>query len=139
MTQKANLPFILIIAGPTASGKSSFAEGLARDSARLEKICGVRKKGVIINADSAQMFTRLTIGTAKPDWRVSDISHRLFDICDNPVDFDVAQYRSMLQKVIAEVVAEDKVPILVGGSLFYIKSLFYPPLQMDGEIGRAHV
>jgi tRNA dimethylallyltransferase len=108
---------VIIVAGPTASGKSSFAEELARVH-----------NGEIVNADSVQMFARLSVGTAKPDWRKSDIPHHLFDICSEPRDFDVSSYRSRVLDVVNEIVARGKMPILVGGSLFYIKSLFYPPL-----------
>lgn len=107
---------VIIIAGPTASGKSSYAETLAR-----------KIGGEIINADSVQMYTRLSVGTAKPDWKASDIKHHLFDICKQPQDFDVVQYRRFVEETVCDVLNRGSVPILVGGSLFYIKSLFYPP------------
>lgn len=114
---------VYIVAGPTASGKSDYAVALAR-----------RIGGEIVNADSAQMYTRISIGTAKPlDWRTHEIKHHLFDICDQPIDFDVAQYRAKILLIVAEIASRGKVPILVGGSLFYIKSLFFPPHQVKGS------
>lgn len=109
-------PKVIIIAGPTASGKSSYAENLA------QKI-----GGEIVNADSVQMYTRLAVGTAKPDWKKSEIPHHLFDICESPRDFDVSQYRSRVIQSVDDILKRSATPILVGGSLFYIKSLFYPP------------
>ncbi|MDQ5890179.1 MAG: tRNA dimethylallyltransferase [Candidatus Dependentiae bacterium] len=114
---------VYIIAGPTASGKSDYAVDLAR-----------RLGGEIVNADSAQMYTRISIGTAKPlDWQTHEIKHHLFDICDQPIDFDVAQYRAKILLIVADIASRGKVPILVGGSLFYIKSLFFPPHQVKGN------
>jgi len=108
---------VIIIAGPTASGKSDYALALAR-----------RIGGEIINADSAQMYTKVSIGTAKPlDWALSDVPHHLFDICTQPVDYDVVQYRKKVISLVSEIQARGNVPILVGGSLFYIKSLLFPP------------
>lgn len=108
---------VIIIAGPTASGKSDYALTLAR-----------RIGGEIINADSAQMYTKVSIGTAKPlDWAFSEVPHHLFDICTKPVDYDVVQYREKVISLVSAIQARGNVPILVGGSLFYIKSLLFPP------------
>lgn len=109
-------PSVIIIAGPTASGKSDYAENLAREI-----------DGEIVNADAVQMFTRLSVGTAKPDWQSSEIVHHLFDICDQPRDFDVSQYRQVVAQSVCDILNRSRSAILVGGSLFYIKSLFYPP------------
>jgi tRNA dimethylallyltransferase len=114
---------VIIIAGPTASGKSDYALSVAR-----------RVGGEIINADSAQMYTKVSVGTAKPaDWAASDIPHHLFDICTTPVDYDVTQYRERVIALVAEIQARGKTPILVGGSLFYIKSLVFPPQGIKGD------
>ncbi|MDQ5940892.1 MAG: tRNA dimethylallyltransferase [Candidatus Dependentiae bacterium] len=127
MAQPILLSKVYIIAGPTASGKSAYAIDLARQLG-----------GEVVNADSAQMYTRVSIGTAKPlDWATHEIKHHLFDICDQPVDFDVTQYRERILAVVADINARGKVPILVGGSLFYIKSLFFPPHQAHGRSDNA--
>ena len=115
---------VVIIAGPTASGKSDCAVTLAR-----------LINGEIINADTAQMYTRISVGTAKPsDWRFHDIPHHLFDVCSEPIDFDVVQYRSRIVALVDEVTSRQKTPILVGGSLFYIKSLLFPPHAIKGDV-----
>ncbi len=115
---------VIIIAGPTASGKSDYALSVAR-----------RVGGEIINADSAQMYTKVSVGTAKPaDWATSDIPHHLFDICTTPVDYDVTQYRERVIALVADIQARGKTPILVGGSLFYIKSLVFPPQGVRGDV-----
>lgn len=112
-------PPIIIITGPTASGKSSLAEQLA-----------LEYNGQIINADAAQMYTPLSIGTAKPDWRASPIPQHLFDIVNTPIDTSVIAYRAMVIEKVNELTVLHKPIIIVGGSLFYITSLFYPPLPL---------
>jgi len=112
-------PFMLIISGPTAVGKSSLAERLA----------GLIP-AEIINGDMAQCYTRLSIGTAKPDWRNSPIPHHLFDIIDEPRDFTVVEYYQKVQQALMDIRQRDKLPIIVGGSGFYLHSLFFPPKQV---------
>lgn len=112
-------PPIIIVTGPTASGKSSFAEHLAMLSG-----------GSIINADVAQMYTALSIGTAKPDWQASPIPQYLFDAISTPTDTTVVTYRSMVIAKVEELAPQGKPIIIVGGSLFYVTSLFYPPLNI---------
>ncbi len=131
MAQVTQPSRVIIVAGPTASGKSDYALSLARQLG-----------GEIINADSAQMYTRISIGTAKPlDWHTSDVPHHLYDVCDQPVDFDVVRYRDLIISLVNQVQARGKVPILVGGSLFYIKSLLFPPHQQKSAISSipAHI
>lgn len=107
---------LIIVYGPTGVGKSSFALQLA-------DMLG----GEIINADMAQMYKPLSIGTAKPDWLRSSIPHHLFDVIDEPIDCTVMIYRSMVEQKVQEIVARHKIPIIVGGSGFYIQSLFFVP------------
>lgn len=110
-----NTPLI-IITGPTASGKTEFAIQLA------EKI-----GGEIINCDVGQFYTPLTIGTAKPHWKREKIPHHLFDIVNEPINFTVVHYRERVMQLIQEIKKRGRAPLIVGGSLFYIKSLFFPP------------
>ena len=107
----------VIITGPTASGKSDFAESLAL-------LCD----GFIINADMGQCYTPLTVGTAKPDLKAASVSMHLFDILNAPVDFSVMAYRKKVLELVAER-SEGKVSFIVGGSLFYLKSLFFSPQE----------
>lgn len=115
----------IVIAGPTASGKSDFSLSLAKGC-----------NGEIINADSVQMYTPVSVGTAKPDWRNEPIPHHLFDLIDTPTRYDVVRYRDDIERLVGEMQQREVTPILVGGSLFYIKSLIYPPhnLPKTGEM-----
>ncbi len=107
----------VIITGPTASGKSDFAESLAQQC-----------DGFIVNADMGQCYTPLTIGTAKPDLKKVAVPCHLFDILNDPVDFSVMAYR---KKVFDFVMGTEgqQLPCIVGGSLFYLKSLFFSPQE----------
>ncbi|OGB97100.1 tRNA (adenosine(37)-N6)-dimethylallyltransferase MiaA [candidate division TM6 bacterium RIFCSPHIGHO2_12_FULL_36_22] len=107
---------VLIITGPTGVGKSGFADRFAADVP-----CE------IINIDVGQLYQPLTIGTAKPDWRSAAIPHHLFDLLDTPRNISVTEYRGILKRLIDDIVRRGNLPILVGGSGFYINSLFFPP------------
>lgn len=110
---------ILIIFGPTAVGKTDFAELLA-----------AQIPAEIVNADMGQMYTPLTIGTAKPDWRKSPIPQHLFDIINEPRLMSVSEYRDRVINTLEAIWARKNIPILVGGSGFYLQSLFFPPQAM---------
>lgn len=114
----------LVITGPTGVGKSALAVKLA------EAI-----NGEIINGDVGQFYTPLSIGTAKPDWRHEPVPHHLFDIIDRPVNYTVTQYRAAVAGLIEELQSRGKTPIIVGGSLFYLASLFWPPKSVTPEKG----
>jgi len=106
----------IIIMGATGVGKTDFAETLAREIG-----------GEIINCDVGQFYTPLTIGTAKPDWKSSDIPQHMFDILDTPENYSVTAYRARVEQLIKEITARGKLPIIVGGSGFYVNGLFFPP------------
>lgn len=117
---------VLIITGPTGVGKTDLSIDMAQ-----------KLSGEIINIDSGQFYEPLSIGTAKPDWKNQPIEHHLFDIITNPVDFTVHEYRDIVIKKIKEIQAKGKLPILVGGSGFYIQSLFFPPQAVTINKPRA--
>lgn len=102
--------------GPTGVGKTEFAEQLGR-TIRIE----------IINGDMGQLYTPLTIGTAKPDWKNSTIPHHLFDYLDQPRSCSAMEYCSMLSTIMQEIWARNNLPVIVGGSSFYMRSIFFPP------------
>ncbi len=108
---------MLIIYGPTAVGKTELANELAQ-----------QMSAEIINMDVGQFYAPLTIGTAKPDWRNAKVPHHLFDIIDEPRNCTVAEYRTLVSETLEKVWGNKALPILVGGSGFYLKSLFFPPL-----------
>ena len=113
---------VLFIYGPTASGKTHFAYEIAKQLP-IE----------IINMDSAQMYTPLTIGTAKADWRTSPVSEHLFDILDEPKQMTSHVYRRLAQQVMREVWDRGNIPVFVGGSGFYLASLLFPPHENSVE------
>lgn len=107
---------MLIVYGPTGVGKTDLALAIA------EAI-----PAEIINMDMGQFYTPLSIGTAKPDWKHSSTPHHLFDIIDTPFNYTVADYRTLLYKTVEEVTQRGNLPILVGGSGFYLHALLFPP------------
>ena len=115
---------LIIITGPTASGKSGLGTLLA------EAI-----NGVIINGDMAQMYEPLTIGTAKPAWRQERVPHLLFDSICEPRDSSALEFREKATQAVRDVVAAGGVPIVVGGSFFHISTLFFK--LDDGSFGSS--
>ncbi len=114
--ENPTLPNVLIITGPTASGKTALSELLIKEI-----------PGEIINADVGQFYTPLSIGTAKPDLsNIGYVAHG-FDLINEPRDLTVVAYRSSVIDLVGQVVQRGKLPVIVGGSLFYLKSLFFPP------------
>lgn len=107
---------MIIIFGPTCVGKSDFAERIAS-----------KTPSEIVNMDLGQFYTPLSIGTAKPDWRKSMSTHHLFDVLCEPHDFTVAAYRDQLLHTLEQIWQRGNMPILVGGSSFYLQSIFFPP------------
>lgn len=106
---------LIAIAGPTAVGKSALALSLAQSLA-----------GEILCADSRQIYKDLDIGTAKPSLQEQSlVPHHLFDIADLRETFTVAQYRRAAEEAIAEIQSRGKVPILVGGTGLYFRTLLY--------------
>jgi tRNA dimethylallyltransferase len=107
----------IVVAGPTASGKTSL-------SIKLAQAIG----GEIISADSCQVYRGMDIGTAKatPEQRAV-ISHHLIDICDLTESFNVAEFYKAAQESIREIFLRGNVPIIVGGSGFYMHALLYGP------------
>jgi len=106
--------FVILISGPTATGKSNFAIHLG-NTLPIE----------IVNADIGSFYTPLTIGTAKPDWREESIPHHFFDIVDTPENFTAPLFRQKLDFLIQEIWSRGNIPVVVGGSAFYVQSFFY--------------
>jgi tRNA dimethylallyltransferase len=104
-------PYIMI-AGPTASGKSQLAIDLAR-----------RFGGAVINADSMQLYADLTVLTARPQpQEMQDIPHHLFGICDAAHRASVAEWLGLAATAIANVRAAGQLPIIVGGTGMYLQA-----------------
>lgn len=109
--------YALILLGQTASGKSSLSEKLA-----------IHFDAEIINMDIGSFYTPLTIGTAKA--KNSQIHYHMVDVIDAPYNLNVVEYRERVVQALHDIWARKKLPILVGGSGFYLKSLFFqsPPM-----------
>lgn len=111
----SHLPGILVICGPTAVGKSSFALTLAK-----------RMGGEIVNADSVQVFEHVDIGTSKPSRAVREsVPHHLFDIYELDEESNVAEYIEMAKEAIGEIHDRGHIPIVVGGTGLYIRMLVH--------------
>ena len=108
-------PPLVIIAGPTAVGKSEAAVELA-----------LRIHGSVISADSMQVYRGMDIGTAKisPEQR-KGIPHYLIDLIDPRETWNVVRFQQEARKALAEIYGEGRIPILCGGTGFYIQALLY--------------
>lgn len=118
MNSKDRQKPVLMILGPTASGKTSLSYSIAQQIS-----------SEIINVDVGQFYKPLSIGTAKPDLADVTCPHHLFDLLDKPEDLSVARYRELVIEQVKTIHQRNNQALLVGGSLFYIKSLFFPPAQ----------
>ena len=125
---------IILISGPTASGKSSFALNLAK-----------KVNGEIINADSMQVYKQLKILSARPyQKKYQNIKHHLYGFHDVNKNFSTGQWLKLVVKKIEEIKNRKKIPILVGGTGLYFKALIdglvkipNTPQKIRNEI-RAH-
>ncbi|MBO5342678.1 MAG: tRNA (adenosine(37)-N6)-dimethylallyltransferase MiaA [Lachnospiraceae bacterium] len=108
-------PKLIILAGPTAVGKTD-------NSIRLAKVVN----GEIISADSMQVYKRMDIGSAKitPE-EMQGVKHYLIDVLEPTDEFNIVRFQQMAKAAMAEIYAKGKIPILVGGTGFYIQSLLY--------------
>ncbi len=103
----------VLIAGPTASGKSAFAIEVARATG-----------GVIVNADSMQMYRDLAILTARPTPAdEASVPHRLYGVIDGAENFSVGRYAALASETLCALWAESRLPILVGGTGLYFAAL----------------
>jgi len=109
--------FVIIMHGPTGVGKTECADYIAT-------LLPVE----IINSDMGQLYTPLTIGTAKPSWRTSEIPHHLFDVLSEPELYSVKKYREQLKRILHTIWDKQKIPLIIGGSSYYVMSLFFPPV-----------
>ena len=104
---------IILIAGPTASGKSTFAFKLAK-----------KINGEIINADSMQVYKQLNILTARPKKKeLKKIKHHLYGYCDVKKKYSTGEWIKSLLKKIRDIRIKKKIPIIVGGTGSYFKAL----------------
>lgn len=120
-------PKILVILGPTASGKSDLAVELAQ-----------RYNGEVISADSRQVYKGLDIGTGKiTSTEMKGVPHHLLDVADPLNRFTAMDWKKLAEKAIADIISRGKLPIICGGTGFYITTLIddlgFPEVEADTE------
>ena len=107
---------LVIIGGPTASGKSDIA-------VRAAKLIG----GEIISCDSMQIYKGMDIGTAKVTAEeMSSVPHHMIDIADPKREFSAFNFSQTAEKLIVDIKLRGKIPIIAGGTGLYVESLIFP-------------
>ncbi|MBQ8227607.1 MAG: tRNA (adenosine(37)-N6)-dimethylallyltransferase MiaA [Clostridia bacterium] len=115
---------IIVVAGPTASGKTSL--GIA--------VCK-KFSGEVISADSMQIYKGMNIATAKPTKEETDgIPHHLIDVIDPEERFSVAEFKRLAEEKISDIVSRGKLPVIVGGTGLYIDNLVENIELADSEV-----
>lgn len=115
MIQSMKKKPLIILTGPTAVGKTKASIGLAK-----------ALNGEIISADSMQVYREMDIGSAKirPE-EMQGVKHYLVDVLEPDEEFHVVRFQQMAKQAMEEIYAKGKVPIVVGGTGFYIQALLY--------------
>lgn len=107
---------IVIISGPTASGKTAFSVDIAK-----------KIDGEIISCDSMQIYKDMNIGTAKVSLKeMQGIRHHMIDVVNPWEEFSVGEYALRTNKIIDDIICRGKLPIIVGGTGLYIDAILYP-------------
>ncbi len=117
---------LIMIAGPTGVGKSDLAVQLA-----------MRNGGEVISADSMQVYRGMDIGTAKitPE-QMQGVPHHLIDVCEPDEDWNVVRFQKMAKEVLEGIYERGHIPIVCGGTGFYIQALLYDIdfTENDGDV-----
>ena len=116
-------PRLLVVAGPTASGKTALAIALAR-----------RLGGEIVNADSQQVYRGLDVGTAKPTAEERAAApHHLVDVVAPGEGMDAARFVALADAAIADVAGRGRLPIVAGGTGLYLRALLHGVVEAPGR------
>ena len=130
MSERNRLPPAICLMGPTASGKTAVSLGLT-----------LRFPLEIVSVDSAQVFRDMDIGTAKPDRATLEkYPHHLIDLISPEERYSAARFRADALRVMAEITARGRIPLLAGGTMLYFKALrdgLSDLPQADAELRRA--
>ncbi len=116
-----NIP-VLVIFAPTATGKTELVYRLfGRDTASP-----YADQAEIISADSMQVYRGMNIGTAKPDDAfLEELPHRMIDLCTPDMQFGSGGFNALADQYCREIIAAGKLPVICGGTAFYIKNFVY--------------
>ena len=118
-----NKPLVVVVVGPTASGKTSLGIEIAKHF-----------DGEIVSADSMQIYKNMDIATAKPtDEEQAQAKHHLIGFLDPDEDFSVAKYKELAIKSIDDIISRGKLPVVVGGTGLYIDTLINNTEFLDYE------
>src|SRR4029450_11860168 len=111
-SEQGQRPKVVVVAGPTAAGKSDLAIHLAQ-----------RFAGEIVNADSMQVYRHLDIGTAKPTpAQRAAVPHPLIDVADPDEQYNAGRFAEQASKATADILGRGRVPFLVGGTGLYLRA-----------------
>ena len=114
---------LCVVAGPTASGKTSLAIALAR-----------RVGGEVVNADSQQVYRGLDVGTAKPTPEEREAApHHLLDVASPGEGMDAVRFAALADAAIADIAARGRVPIVAGGTGLYLRALLHGVVAAPGR------
>lgn len=123
MSVERGRPRLLVVAGPTASGKTALAIALAE-----------RLGGEIVSADSQQLYRGLEVGTAKPTAAErAAVPHHLLDVVEPGEGMDAARFVALADAAIADVAARGRVPIVAGGTGLYVRALLHGVVDAPGR------
>lgn len=128
MTQTLEKKPLVVLTGPTAVGKTAASIGLAKAI-----------DGEIISADSMQVYRHMDIGSAKiTTEEMQGVRHHLIDVLEPEEEFNVATFQKMAKEAMEDIYSRGKIPILVGGTGFYIQALLYDIDFEQGEENTAY-
>ena len=123
-----NKPKVIVICGPTASGKTALSIELAK-----------KINGEIISSDSMQIYKDMDIGTAKPSKEeMQNIKHYLLDFVEPNKRYSVAEFKKDAEQAIEEILEKGKTPIIVGGTGLYVDSLIYGIEYQDIKLDEGY-
>lgn len=121
-------PKVIVICGPTASGKTALSIQLAK-----------KINGEIISSDSMQIYKYMDIGTAKPSKEeMQEIPHHLIDFIEPNQRYSVAEFKKDAETAIEEILKKGKTPIIVGGTGLYVDSLIYGIEYQDIQLDEKY-
>lgn len=116
-------PHLLVVAGPTASGKTALAIALAR-----------RAGGEVVSADSQQLYRGLDVGTAKPTAEErAAVPHHLLDVAEPGEAMDAARFTALADAAIRDIAARGRMPVVAGGTGLYIRALLHGVVDAPGR------